>query len=121
MPGMGGRNSWDVWMTTSGEIVVTGSGGGGAYVSPNLVGGAAGIGVTVLPHAQAQDLNDWAVQVGGSVVIVGGVTAEFVFLRADSGSTIVGVSTSYGAGGGIEGHVSFTYAGYLYQGRYVPR
>jgi len=121
MPGMGVRSSIDVWVTASGEIVVTGSGGGGAYVSPNVVGGEIGISATVLPNAKIQDLDEWAVQIGGSVVVVGGVGAELVILKAASGATITGVSTSYGTGGGIEGHVSFTNVWHLYQGMYVPR
>ena len=122
MPGMGGRSSFDIWVTTSGEIVTTISGGGGAYVSPNLGGGGGEFSVTALPGAVLYDLDEWAVQVGGSGAFGGGVGGEFVILQTDSGKTLVGLSTSLALGkAGIEGHATFTHTWLFRQKTYVPR
>jgi len=110
--GLGERVSFDIWVSSDNQVAVTLTVGGGGYISPQI-GGFSGSGsVSVLPGANINDVNEWFVQTGGSVVFMQGAGGEMFFVKTNHG-TLAGLSGSWSSGDSFEWHASATYSWYL--------
>jgi len=110
--GLGERSSFDLWVSSDNQLAVTWTVGGGGYISPQL-GGFSGSGsISVLPGASIEDVNEWFVQTGGSVVVAQGAGGEVFFVKTEHG-TLTGFSSSWSSGSSLEWHASATYSWYL--------
>ncbi len=110
--GLGERGSFDIWVSSDKQMAVTATLGGGAYASPQLGGGGFSASVNVLPGANINDVGEWFVQTGGSIVYVEGVGGEMFFVKTDHG-VLSGLSGSWSSGQSLEWHASATYSWYF--------
>ncbi len=110
--GLGERSSVDIWVSSDNQLAITLTLGGGGYISPQLGGFSGGGGISVLPGANINDVNEWFVQTGGSVVALQGGSAEVFFVKTDH-DVLTGLSGSWASGSSLEWHASATYSWYL--------
>ncbi len=117
-PGIGGRGSLDFVADAEGNMAAYLTGGGGAYASTSITEIMSGITVFVVPGASVDDLQGSAVQFGGSIKLVVGVSAEWIVVPSDDGAFHgLAVSKYGGTGVGGEIHGTVTYSTQIYRSR----